>query len=101
MRRVRYVFSKMLTRAHDPLAFRTVQTFLDRMAEERERHHKAMAELEGMQEDILLTLGREHKAPRGLTVVVDTQHMQEHGVLFLVSKETEEVDEAGEKENVH
>lgn len=93
MKRWRYRFSRMLNREQDGAAIATVQDYLDRFRAEQERHQREMQDLEELHADIIKAMTRQYKVPRELTMIVDPGHLAEHGVIFLMSKETEDFED--------
>lgn len=89
MRRIRYVFSRMLT---DQADLEPIQSYMDRYKAMSARHEAEKAKLGEEHADLIEMLRQRHKAKRGLTIVVDPQHMTEHDVVFMFSTETEEYD---------
>lgn len=100
MRRLRFKFSTMLT---DHAEVLPIKLHLDRVNAEGRRHQEAMGELQGQFDDLLINLRARHRIPRGLTIVIDPNHMSEHGVVFVNSQETEEFEDglADESETRH
>jgi hypothetical protein len=81
----KFKFSKML---RDPGEQQGIKDYLDAYKAEALRRKVEGERLNAMFEDVLLDLRQKHRIPHGLTVLIDPNHLDEHGFIIIHSQET-------------
>lgn len=85
----KFKFSKMLT---DPAEIQPIRDYLDAHQAEAMRRAAEGKALDDRFQDLVEHLRQRHKIPRGLAVLIDPNHLMEHGVVFVHSQETDVVE---------
>lgn len=93
----KFKFSKMLT---DPGEQQGIRDYLADYQAEANRRKAESERLSAKFEDLLDSLRLQHKIPRGLSILIDPNHLNEHGVIFVHSQETDETPATDERRTI-